>query len=43
MSFEIGFCLPLAMGEPSVALPRLRDYGFDGVELWPAELNQAWR
>jgi sugar phosphate isomerase/epimerase len=46
MSFEIGFCLPLSMGDPSHALPRMRELGFDGIELWPDTLNRfgvdAW-
>jgi sugar phosphate isomerase/epimerase len=43
---ELGFCWPFSGLEPKEGLERLRDYGFDGIELWPDYLNErgavAW-
>jgi len=44
--FDIGFCWVFAGTAPAEGLPRLRDYGYDGVELWPNALAEwgipAW-
>jgi len=38
---ELGFCWPFSGIEPMEGLKRLRDCGFDGIELWPNYLNEA--
>ena len=40
MTIDLGFCWRFPNDSPENALPRLRDYGFDGVELWPDALKQ---
>ena len=38
---EIGFCWPFSSLEPTEDLNRLRDCGFDGIELWPHHLDEG--
>jgi len=38
---ELGFCWPFSGLEPTENLKRLRDYGFDGIELWPNPLDEV--
>lgn len=38
---ELGFCWPFPGLEPTESLKRLRDCGFDGIELWPDRLDEV--
>ena len=38
---ELGFCWPFSGLQPTEKLKRLRDYGFDGIELWPDQLDEG--
>jgi sugar phosphate isomerase/epimerase len=38
---EIGFCWPFSDANPAENLRRLRDFGFDGIELWPDRLKEV--
>jgi sugar phosphate isomerase/epimerase len=38
---ELGFCWPFSGLEPTENLKRLRDCGFDGIELWPNRLDEG--
>lgn len=37
---QLGFCWCFPDTEPKTGLARLRDYGFDGIELWPDAIQQ---
>lgn len=39
-ALEFGFCWEFAGCEPEAGLARLREYGFDGIELWPRYLEE---
>jgi sugar phosphate isomerase/epimerase len=39
-AIELAFCWCFGSESPEATLPRLRDCGFDGVELWPAPLDE---
>jgi len=39
-SIHLGFCYVFTGLEPVEGLKRLRDFGYDGVELWPDRLNE---
>ena len=38
---DLGFCWPFPGANPTENLRRLREYGFDGVELWPDKLDEG--
>src|SRR5882724_9649171 len=37
---DIGFCWSFAADTPESGLPRLREAGFEGIELWPDFLTE---
>ena len=37
---DVAFCWGFPADTPETSLPRLRDLGFEGIELWPDRLNQ---
>lgn len=41
MRIDLGFCWAFSSVKPTEDLKRLRDYGFDGIELWPDRIEEG--